>query len=415
MTDYSDALRYARGRNVVLPDEFYMMDLDARANAATISRLASLDQISHVLELVNKSLESGSTFHDFKKLVEESGIDLPEYHLANVYRTNMQNAYAHGRWIEQQANKDLRPYLQYSAIVDSRTRPTHLALNNIIRHIDDDFWKKYYPPNGFQCRCSVRSLSEKAANRIGITPDDKLSELPVNKYDWDYHPSRQATHLNDVINSKLDDIGIEHNRAQELLKIKDDTIVQQEANQAVKGALSELDQQNKKHLDDFLSQNNIEPSSPRIIFEFAQDEEKLTELAQEALIRKSHDKKSNSIWNTIANAFTAMLSKAKNLKNKLTGNNLKGFDAFNLQVGNVIGIQTPTLFKTAESTGKNITILDMKGHAIDLSKINGLNGSLLAPDLNLEVVSVTDTDIVLKRTDEIAKRLFVANNKLCER
>ncbi|MFC2997142.1 hypothetical protein ACFODO_18175 [Acinetobacter sichuanensis] len=48
----------------------------------------------------------------------------------------------------------------------------------------------------------------------------------------------------------------------------------------IKGALNVLNQQNKKHLDDFLIQNNIEPSSPRLIFEFAQDEEKLTELAQ---------------------------------------------------------------------------------------------------------------------------------------
>ena len=78
----------------------------------------------------------------------------------------------------------------------------------------------------------------------------------------------------------------------------------------------------------------------------------------------------------------------------------------------MIGIQTPTLFKTAESSGKSITILDMKGRAIDLGKINGLDGALLAPNLNLEVVSVTDTDVVLKYTDDVATMLFIANNKI---
>ena len=70
------------------------------------------------------------------------------------------------------------------------------------------------------------------------------------------------------------------------------------------------------------------------------------------------------------------------------------------------------LFKTAESAGKNITILDMKGKAIDLSKINGLDGALLAPNMNLEVVSITNTDVILKYTDDVATRLFIANNKI---
>ena len=78
----------------------------------------------------------------------------------------------------------------------------------------------------------------------------------------------------------------------------------------------------------------------------------------------------------------------------------------------MIGIQTPTLFKTSAQAGKSITILDAKGIALDLSKINGLNGALLAPDLNLEVISITDSEVVLKKTNELATRLFVANNTL---
>ena len=60
-------------------------------------------------------------------------------------------------------------------------------------------------------------------------------------------------------------------------------------------------------------------------------------------------------------------------------------------------------------TGKQITILDAKGVALDLSKISGMNGALLAPDLNLEVVSNIDEQLVLKLTKEQATRYFVAN------
>ena len=136
---YADALRYARDKRVVLSDEFYLLDLNARQYATTVSYLASLDQIGTVINLTNKAIESGSTFQEFQKAVKESGIELSPHHLDNIFRTNIQNAYAHGIWTQQQKNKANRPYLKYSSLTDSRVRPSHLALNNIIRHIDGSF------------------------------------------------------------------------------------------------------------------------------------------------------------------------------------------------------------------------------------------------------------------------------------
>ena len=414
-----DALRYARGRNIVLADEFYSLDLNTRQYAGTVSRLAAVEQIKTVLELVNKSLEEGSTFQDFKKQVEAEGIELSEHHLANVYRTNMQNAYAHGRWQQQQRNKETRSYLKYTAINDSRTRPTHLALDGIIRHIDDPFWLTHYPPNGYQCRCSILAITEKQALRQGITPDDKLPTDVVDK-GWNFSPMTYGMHLNQVIDQKMldDPLNIKNNT--ELMEIKQTAIIQQQADQSIQAALKPLTDANRKVLDNFFEDvasagKDIPPSAARFVVELSTEDEKLTDLLQDSVQKKDIDLKSRSIVDWMVDSFNSVFGFAKSLKNKLAGNNLKGFDSFNLQKGNVIGIVTPTLFKTAEQAGKNITILDMKGHAIDLSKINGLNGSLLAPDLNLEVVSVTDTDIVLKRTNEVAKRLFVANGRLCER
>ena len=37
---YADALRYARDKRVVLSDEFYLLDLNARQYATTVSYLA---------------------------------------------------------------------------------------------------------------------------------------------------------------------------------------------------------------------------------------------------------------------------------------------------------------------------------------------------------------------------------------
>ena len=418
MVDYVEALRYARGRNVMLPDDFYLLDLKSRHYAATVSRLASIDQIKTVLELVNKSLESGSTFADFKKQIELEGIELSEHHLANIYRTNMQMAYAHGRWEQQQGNKESRPYLMYSAINDSRTRPTHLALDRIIRHIDDSFWLLYYPPWDFMCRCHVTAITEKQAKKYGITPDEDLPNIE-RKSGWSFNPATYGKHLNEVLDKKIADNLLDLPYSTEILEIKNEALLKQDVEKAIVDSLKPLDQANRKVLDNFIEGvadkgKDIAPSAPRFVVELTTEDEKLTDLLRGSVQKKDIDLKSKSIVDWMLDSFKSVFGFAKSLKSKLNGNNLKGFDSFNLQKGNVIGIVTPTLFKTAEQAGKNITILDMKGHAIDLSKINGLNGSLLAPDLNLEVVSVTDTDIVLKRTDEVAKRLFIANGRLSE-
>jgi SPP1 gp7 family putative phage head morphogenesis protein len=138
------ALVYARSRKVVLPGEYYLLDLNSRQYASTVSGLAGLDQIKSVLNAVYKTVETGGTFQDFQDLVEAYGINLSEAQLDNVFRTNAQNAYAHGKWLHQQRNKEKRPYLEYMAINDSRVRPSHLALDGVIRHIDDPIWPLHW-------------------------------------------------------------------------------------------------------------------------------------------------------------------------------------------------------------------------------------------------------------------------------
>lgn len=78
-----------------------------------------------------------------------------------IFRQNVMTAYAAGRWQRQQETKKERPYLRYSAIMDGRTRPAHRALDGLVFPVDDPFWKTFYPPNGFRCRCTVVSLSRR--------------------------------------------------------------------------------------------------------------------------------------------------------------------------------------------------------------------------------------------------------------
>jgi uncharacterized protein with gpF-like domain len=50
-------------------------------------------------------------------------------------------------------------------IVDSRTRPGHLAMDGVIRPVRDPLWKRWTPPCGHRCRCTLRQVSAREAQR----------------------------------------------------------------------------------------------------------------------------------------------------------------------------------------------------------------------------------------------------------
>ena len=169
---YEEAIQYALSRKVVLPADYYSkFTALQRSQSVSIAGLAQLNQIKHVIDAVNDSLVTGKTFKDFQDAVRsgDASIDLPEYRLDNIFRTNLQVAYNRGRWDQQERVALTRPYLMYSAINDSRTRPTHLALNGIILHRDDKFWLTHYCPLGYRCRCTIISLTEAQARKLGIS------------------------------------------------------------------------------------------------------------------------------------------------------------------------------------------------------------------------------------------------------
>lgn len=409
------AIAFARSRGVLLPADYYALDLSSRQYASTVSNLAGLDQIQSVLDSAYKVLESGGTFRDFQDLVSNDGIDLSEAQLDNVFRTNIQNAYAHGKWIHQQENKAKRPYLEYFAINDKRARPSHLALNSVIRHIDDPFWQKWYPPNGYRCRCTTNAITEKQAIRKGITPNEDLPDVQPDS-GWAFQPSNYDKQPNEILKSKEVSKTITPEAKAEVINLRKKTLVDTEADQIIKQSFSDLTDEKQVIIDEMVDKAikldpSIRPSDLRITLDLSDENENaLTTILKQAELQKDQQGTAGkSIWDKVIGAFNRLFSFAKNTANKLTGNSIRGVDGLNLSSGSVIGIQTPTLFKQAQNVGKQITILDAKGVALDLSKISGMNGALLAPDLNLEVVSNTDELLLLRRTEKQATRYFVAN------
>ena len=190
---FREALDYAAQRKVILPAQYYGSRIGLqRAQAFSVAGLTQVSQIQLVLDSLNDHLKDGLGFEAWKEQVTSGNIslDLPAERLDNIFRTNIQGSYNAGRYAQQTdpVNLKLRPFWMYDAVNDSRTRPTHRAMDNTILPADDRWWTTHYPPNGYRCRCTVLSLSAKQAQQRGIAQTYPQGAEPDSG--WGYNPGQ---------------------------------------------------------------------------------------------------------------------------------------------------------------------------------------------------------------------------------
>ena len=136
---------------------------NAYHNESPDSFAISYEHLQFILDSLHTSIDNGETIVSFKKQLKLNGIELPKDLPETFFRTIKVACYNAGRWERFVAVKDTQPYLMYDAINDSRVRNNHLAIDGIIRPVDDVFWKTHSPPNGINCRCRLISLNERQA------------------------------------------------------------------------------------------------------------------------------------------------------------------------------------------------------------------------------------------------------------
>jgi SPP1 gp7 family putative phage head morphogenesis protein len=93
----------------------------------------------------------------------ELAVELPDYRLQGIFRTNVMSAYSRGRYLEQAAEKGDYGWYQYHTAEDPGVRPNHAALNGLVIRFGSPEGDRVYPPNGYQCRCWAQLLADEQA------------------------------------------------------------------------------------------------------------------------------------------------------------------------------------------------------------------------------------------------------------
>jgi SPP1 gp7 family putative phage head morphogenesis protein len=124
---------------------------------------------------IDKTIAEGKSLDwfrkEFDKIVAAHGWNYKgerRWRQAVIFNTNLRMAYATGRWAQIKRLADRRPYLRYVAVMDDRTRPLHRAWHDLVLRWDHPFWETHFPPNGWNCRCSIQQLSERDLTRLNL-------------------------------------------------------------------------------------------------------------------------------------------------------------------------------------------------------------------------------------------------------
>ena len=192
-----EARQFWESRVPVTADDFAKLTEQARQRAFVVSGLARQELVDELHASILHAYEEGLSIGEWRKraraLLSADG-DTPaallkRHRLDTIFRTNLQTGYQAGRYAQMMETVEDRPIWRISAVLDRSTRPGHAAVHGKCYPANHEFWTQFFPPNGFNCRCTVSTLTAEQAERRGYTVE---SELPgpvevINKKTGEVH------------------------------------------------------------------------------------------------------------------------------------------------------------------------------------------------------------------------------------
>lgn len=105
---------------------------------------------------LTEALYNNGTIRPFREFKTIATNILGQYQgnwLQTEYNAAIAGAQMASKWVDFEQHP--AALLEYRTADDDRVREAHQALNGTIRPVSDNFWHIYYPPNGWNCRCTV--------------------------------------------------------------------------------------------------------------------------------------------------------------------------------------------------------------------------------------------------------------------
>lgn len=160
LLDHPEVAKFTESHAQVMDNAFMQVEMSETMR----NRLKESDYIFsgiktfHELNEAFPSLldENGNrkSFNQFLNDVQGIDSTYNKAYLSAEYNHAQAAAEMAAKWEEFEEDGD-EYNLQYRTAGDDKVRPEHAALHGVTLPMSDPFWDEYYPPNGWNCRCTV--------------------------------------------------------------------------------------------------------------------------------------------------------------------------------------------------------------------------------------------------------------------
>lgn len=201
-----DAISYLEKKGFKIGWDWHETLDNAHSKAFTVAKVARMDLLQDIRQSLITAMQQGQTLEQWKTsitpVLQEKGwwgkktVINPEgreqevqlgspRRLRTIYDTNMQSAFAAGRYKAMLAGSETRPYWEWRHITISNPRKQHVALNGRIFRYDDPFWSVAYPPSEWGCKCRVIARSRREVDGKEILDSDGYSSTITERVGTD--------------------------------------------------------------------------------------------------------------------------------------------------------------------------------------------------------------------------------------
>lgn len=155
----------------------YQMLFDLRTNVYVFSGAKTYQQTRDVSALMTSN-NNVTTLAEFKKQAKAILTDYNVNYLTTEYNSAIAQSRSASQWMEFEKNTKLYPSLEYNTVGDSRVRYSHAILDGVTKPVNDPFWNKNFPPNDWNCRCTVlQTDSEENTDMKDYKVNDHVNPL----------------------------------------------------------------------------------------------------------------------------------------------------------------------------------------------------------------------------------------------
>lgn len=165
VSEIASALGHAAGSTVSSADMPAAMRAKLERSTFIFSGFKTHAELSAVSRLLSKDGVK-TPFDTFMREVKTINRDYNVNYLRAEYNFAVHSSRSAALWERFSKDAD-RYYLQYRTAGDERVREDHRPLHDITLPFDDPFWAEYFPPNGWNCRCTAVRV-----RRSKYTPSD---------------------------------------------------------------------------------------------------------------------------------------------------------------------------------------------------------------------------------------------------